>query len=72
MAVAILPALTERRCRVRDANVLGLEKKLGKTVCSTDYPDSLDCLSIILNLSISVFFTFSRFPLFSCWFRTVD
>jgi len=55
MAVAIVPALTKHRCRVRDANVLGLEKKLGKTVCSTDYPDSLDCLSIILNLSISVF-----------------
>jgi len=36
----------------------------------TDYMDSTDCLLILLGTS--VFYVFSCFPLFSCWFHAID
>jgi len=38
----------------------------------TDFTDSPDCLLILLSIYFFLRFSFSVFPLFSCWFRAVD
>ena len=37
----------------------------------TDYMDSLDCLLLLLSISVFYFLVF-LFYTFSCWFRAVD
>jgi len=36
---------------------------------STDFPD---CLPVLLSISVFLLFSFSLFPLFSCWFHAVQ
>ena len=36
------------------------------------WPVNADCLPILLSISVFLIFSFSVFPLFSCWFRAVD
>ena len=54
----------------------GRSRRLGRkpkgVFFGTDSTDSPDCLPILLNIPVFLLFSFSAFPLFSCWFRAAD